>query len=521
MPACGRTHGRKTSIGGTHVERGAGRCGWRDETRGSAVSPYGPDPGDGSDRVRRWTPGRRAGEGRLACAAWPGGRRPSGRGWAATEVVTRRLLDPAPCRGAGGRRDGLLPRPLHGLGGRFAALNGRPPATSGRPRARRACAASSTWAAWATRGRALAAPAQPAGDRPTCCARGRPRLEFRASIVIGSGSLSFEMVRALVERLPVMICPRWVEVRTQPIAIDDLVAYVLAALRPPGAEEASTRSAAPTSCRTATSCSSTRASAGCAAADPRPVLTPRLSSLWLGLVTPLYARVGRKLIDSLRTPPSYAIDRARKAFAVRPRPLREAIARALSSEDAEFAATRWSDALSSAGASPALGRSGSARGWSTRARAGRRVPAGAFAPMGRMGGQRLVLGNWLWRLRGVLDVPAGGAGMRRGRRDPDRSRGRGGRLLAGRGLEQDRLLRLSRRCGCPAAPGCNSRSPADGDGSRSGRPRSSIPRGSPGSPTGTRSIRSRPDLRRHVAGHRGGCSTGRKTSAGLKPCPTS
>src|SRR4029450_2840800 len=80
-----------------------------------------------------------------------------------------------------------------------------------------------------------------------------------------------------------------------------------------------------------------------------PVLTPRLSSLWLGLVTPLYARVGRKLIDSIRHPTVVRDPAAARVFAVRPRGLREAIASALRREDAAYAAARWSDALSARG----------------------------------------------------------------------------------------------------------------------------------------------------------------------------
>ena len=77
-------------------------------------------------------------------------------------------------------------------------------------------------------------------------ASGVPTIEFRASIVIGSGSASFEMIRALVEKLPVMVTPRWVRVRAQPIAIEDVLAYLLEALDRSPRAASSTRSAAPT-----------------------------------------------------------------------------------------------------------------------------------------------------------------------------------------------------------------------------------------------------------------------------------
>jgi uncharacterized protein YbjT (DUF2867 family) len=121
-------------------------------------------------------------------------------------------------------------------------------------------------------------------------------LEFRASIIIGSGSLSFELIRALVERLPAMMMPRWVNVPAQPIAINDILSYLLASLDVPLDEN-----------RTVEIGGADRVSYGDIMREyarqrglkrlmiPVPVLTPRLSSLWLGLVTPLYARVGRIL----------------------------------------------------------------------------------------------------------------------------------------------------------------------------------------------------------------------------------
>jgi uncharacterized protein YbjT (DUF2867 family) len=275
-----------------------------------------------------------------------------------------------------------------------------------------------------------------------------PVVELRASIVIGSGSLSYEMVRALVERLPVMICPRWVQVPTQPIAIDDLVAYALAARElPEGAEGVYEIGGPDVVSYREIMLEYARQRGLQRRLIPVPFLTPRLSSLWLGLVTPLYARVGRTLIESLRTPTVVTSSRALAAFpAIRPRPLDEAIARALSKEDAELAATRWSDAVSSAALK---GHWGGARYGTrlvdSRARTVAVPPSRAFAPVRRLGGRTgWYWGNALWRLRGALDVAAGGAGLRRGRRDPER-------LWIGEPLdfwrvedyEEDRLLRLA------------------------------------------------------------------------------
>jgi uncharacterized protein YbjT (DUF2867 family) len=272
-------------------------------------------------------------------------------------------------------------------------------------------------------------------------------IEFRASIIIGSGSLSFEMIRALVEKLPVMVTPRWVRMRAQPIAIEDVIAYLLAAIDQPrdgshvfeigGPDRVSYLDIMREYARQR---------------DlkrlfiPVPVLTPRLSSLWLGLVTPVYARVGRKLIDSIRNNTLVTDESALEAYGVRPRGIRDAIERALVNEDQYFTDTRWSDALSSLGDSR---RWGGVK-FGTRIVDSRVVttpvpPARAFEPIARIGGDNgWYYGNWLWRLRGFLDLLVGGAGLRRGRRDPEAlSPGDTLDFWRVERIEPNRLLRLS------------------------------------------------------------------------------
>ncbi len=248
-----------------------------------------------------------------------------------------------------------------------------------------------------------------------------PTTELRASIVIGSGSLSFDIVRALVDRLPVMITPRWVHRLAQPIAIEDVIAYLVAALDRPGTE-------------------STVFEIGGAEAVsylgimreygrqrglrrlmiPVPVLTPYVSSLWLGLVTPVYAKTGRKLIDSLRHDTVVRDHSALEAFPVRPRGMAAAVERALRFEDREFAATRWSDSLSAR-----TPRSFGGERYGSRLVDSRSVhvavpPEAAFAPVARIGGTTgWYFGNALWRFRGFLDLLVGGVGSRRGRRSPE------------------------------------------------------------------------------------------------------
>jgi len=247
---------------------------------------------------------------------------------------------------------------------------------------------------------------------------GPPTLELRASIVLGSGSLSFELIRALVERLPLMITPRWVEIEAQPIAIDDLLEYLVRALALPlpgslileigGADRVSYGDLMREYAR----------QRGLRRVMLKvPFLAPGLSSLWLGLVTPLFARVGRKLIESIRHPTVVEDDSAPAVFGLRPVGMSAAIAAAIRNEDREFAETRWFDAFSSGGEPPDwTGRRVGNRIVDLRERVVAVDPARAFAPIRRIGGDT----GWyahdgLWRLRAALDLLAGGVGGRRGR----------------------------------------------------------------------------------------------------------
>lgn len=250
---------------------------------------------------------------------------------------------------------------------------------------------------------------------------GVPVIEFRSSIVIGSGSLSFEIIRALVERLPVMITPRWVSMPTQPIAIEDVIAYLVAALALPGHHSRVFEiGGADQACYGDIMREYARQRGLRRLMVPVPVLTPRLSSLWLGLVTPVYARIGRQLIESIRHPTVVQNPTARTTFALRPMGVRQAIARALRNEDQEFAQTRWSDALSTAGSRPSWGgvRFGT-RLVESRVAHVNMPPDLAFRPIRTIGGMTgWYYATWLWQWRGLLDLLVGGVGLRRGRRHP-------------------------------------------------------------------------------------------------------
>jgi uncharacterized protein YbjT (DUF2867 family) len=270
-------------------------------------------------------------------------------------------------------------------------------------------------------------------------AHGVPVIELRASIVIGSGSLSFEMIRALVERLPVMVTPRWVRVMAQPIAIGDVLEYLRAALTvETGARSLTIEIGGPDQVSYGEMMTEYARQRGLRRTMiPVPLLTPRLFSLWLGLVTPLYARVGRKLVDSLRHPTVVQDDRGMRLFSIRPMGVSAAIASALRNEDHSFAQTRWSDALSAAGEPRQWGgvRFGN-RLVDSRRVALACAPAAAFAAVERIGGATgWYYANWLWILRGWLDLLVGGVGMRRGRRDPQH-------LLAGDTLDWWRVEQI-------------------------------------------------------------------------------
>jgi len=250
---------------------------------------------------------------------------------------------------------------------------------------------------------------------------GIPVIELRASIILGSGSLSYELVRSLVEVLPVMITPRWVAALAQPIGIADVLKYLVLSLEKEVSESVTYEIGGPDV-----------VSYGDLMREyasqrhlkrhliPVPFLTPYLSSLWLGLVTPLYARVGRKLIDSIRHDTVVKDPKALADFPFRPKGVPDAIAMALRNEDDEFARTRWSDSVSAGVGAPTwAGLRFGTRLVDSRTTFVRASPAAAFKPISRIGGKTgWYYGNWLWGLRGLIDLLFGGVGLKRGRMDP-------------------------------------------------------------------------------------------------------
>ena len=229
-------------------------------------------------------------------------------------------------------------------------------------------------------------------------ASGVPVVELRASIIVGAGSLSFEMIRALVERLPVMICPRWIRTPTQPIGVADVLEYLVTALELEDGASVVYEIGGPDVVSYGDLMREYARQRGLRRyLVPVPVLTPHLSGLWLALVTPAHARVGRALVEGLRNATAVRSNAALAAFPVRPRPLRDAIAEAI---DDPLRTDRFVDTQTRTVAAP---------------------PSAVFHAISRIGGANgWYFGNVLWRWRGWLDRLAGGVGMSRGRACPDR-----------------------------------------------------------------------------------------------------
>jgi uncharacterized protein YbjT (DUF2867 family) len=276
---------------------------------------------------------------------------------------------------------------------------------------------------------------------------GVPVTELRAAIIVGAGSASFEMIRNLTERIPVMICPRWVYTRVQPIAIDDVLAYLVAALETPQSSGQIVEIGGTDVL--------TYGDMMMGYAEVRglrrlmlavPVLTPRLSSYWVHWMTPIPAAIARPLIDGLRNEVIVRDDKARQLFPhVQPVSYQSAVERALESLHAGQVETAWSDALATSQGDVAPVALTLQDGMIIERR---QLPVSAppevvYRMISRVGGDRGWYMNWSWRLRGELDRLVGGVGFRRGRRDPDDVRvGDALDFWRVEAVEPGRLLRL-------------------------------------------------------------------------------
>ena len=256
---------------------------------------------------------------------------------------------------------------------------------------------------------------------------GIPVTELRAGVIVGSGSLSFEMIRHLVERLPVMICPRWIYSRIQPIAVDDLLEYLVSAL----SSVSSTGQTIEVGGKDVTTYKGlmlgyARARGLRRLLIPVPVLTPRLSSYWVHWTTPIPAGIAKALAEGLRN--DVVVTNARSAALfphIAPGDYATAIKGVLDDLTDGRIDTSWSDAAGASTDPRTLVSLESREGLIVeRRRLAVSAPAEkVYQVCASIGGAHgWFFANWAWRLRGMLDRMLGGAGLRRGRRHPDELR---------------------------------------------------------------------------------------------------
>ncbi|MEM1444894.1 MAG: DUF2867 domain-containing protein [Planctomycetota bacterium] len=246
--------------------------------------------------------------------------------------------------------------------------------------------------------------------------------EFRAGPIIGSGSASFEMVRYLTERLPMMVTPRWVKTRVTPVAVRDVMAYLLDALRvgPSGVVDIGGETL-----------TFKQMMQGVAAERglkrwiiPTPVMAPWFAARWVGLVTPIPNSLAVPLVEGMTQPLVADLSKAEELFPnVDPIPYRRAVRFALDKTEKKDIETRWSGAPTRPGKgridSVLEDREGVFR--DQRTLASDLPPDCLFEAVCRIGGKHGYHGwGWAWRLRGAMDALTGGPGLRRGRRDHER-----------------------------------------------------------------------------------------------------
>jgi uncharacterized protein YbjT (DUF2867 family) len=279
-----------------------------------------------------------------------------------------------------------------------------------------------------------------------------PVTVLRAAMIIGAGSVSFEILRYLVERLPVMVTPRWVRTRSQPIAIVNVLTYLVACLTVPATVGRTLDIGGPDVLTYLDLMRTMAEERGLRRrlVIPVPVLTPRLSSLWIHLVTPLSHQIARPLAEGLRNPVVCRDDEAVRLMPQRLLGAREAIREALDQTVQHEVETGWSDAGPIPGDPDWAGGTVFVDRRETEIAA---MPAEVFLVLSRIGGEAGWYGvDRLWRLRGLLDRLVGGPGLRRGRRDATRvAFGDAIDFWRVTGLEPGRRLALSAEMRLPGA----------------------------------------------------------------------
>lgn len=275
-----------------------------------------------------------------------------------------------------------------------------------------------------------------------------PVTEFRAGMIVGSGSVLFEMVRYLAERQPAFICPRWWFTLSQPIAIRDVLDYLVTALRTDVSLGKLIEIGGPTRLTYAQMLLDYSRERGLKRIlIPVPFITPRLSAYWVHMVTPVHWRVVLPLIEGLTSESLVSNDLSSRLFPdIHPIDFQYAVRLALGRVQNKTVETNWSDALvvTSGDNRPVLLASTEGMMYERRLLTVNTAPGSVFKAYTSLGGNRgwLFL-NWTWRIRGWIDKLIGGVGLRRGRRHPDELRvGEALDFWRVEAIEPEHLLRL-------------------------------------------------------------------------------
>jgi len=253
---------------------------------------------------------------------------------------------------------------------------------------------------------------------------GVPVTEFRAGVIIGCGSISFEMIRNLTERIPLMVCPRWVYTKAQPISTYDVLSYLTTALSVPestghvieigGSDVVSFAEMIKDYARKR---------------DlkrimiPFPFITPRLSSFWIHWMTPVPATISRPLIEGLRNEVIVQDDIAKELFPeIQPVGYFTAFDRSLKRLSLGNIESRWTDSMISSMGDivPVQLKTEEGMVFDRRQEVVNAPPEVIFKAITSLGGDKgWLYANWAWEIRGLMDRLIGGVGLRRGRRDPE------------------------------------------------------------------------------------------------------
>ncbi len=251
-------------------------------------------------------------------------------------------------------------------------------------------------------------------------------LWFRAGVIIGSGSASFEIIRNLVEKLPVMITPAWVRTLTQPIGIQNVLDYLEA-----GTELRTMESHIIDIGSDPMSFGDMLSSAASVIGlkrwiIPVPFFSPKLSSYWLLLITPSNYKVAKNLVNGMKTKTLVQNDKASKLFPeISPLAYRQAVKEAMTEIAEEQVISRWCDSSSQQECDIKYHKPPGSPVFQDSIRKPY-APASSqdvFATVSKIGGKTgWFRHNWLWKLRGFIDVLSGGPGLSRGRRNHQRLR---------------------------------------------------------------------------------------------------